>query len=302
MIISFVIPTYNRADSVGATIESVLTQPYPHCEAVVVDDGSTDNLSNTLREFGREARVQLIRFARNRGQNVARNRGIEAARGDIVSILDSDDIDMGTDLTPLARLFESKPHLLGVFTGTISRSRRAPMGRMDTAGIEFGYQGFLDGTYSGEYQPFLRKEGLSQPVFEENLGIKRSCTQLTWLRLGQHGVFEILDLPTRLYDDVRPDRMGNIDNLIRDAREVERCFSLTLERFGPLIRNTARPAYHDLLFRKSFYSLLGGKRREAYRTLLAIPPVELGLGRYFGLAAAVLVGPRLARWTRRHLT
>lgn len=302
MMISFVIPTYNRADSVGDTIRSVLAQPYADCEAVVVDDGSTDDLSAALLQFHGEPRLQVIRFDRNRGQNVARNTGIATARGEIVSILDSDDVDMGTDLAPVVRLFESKPHLLGVFTGTISRSRRTPMGRMDTAGIEFGYEGFLDGTYSGEYQLFLRKSALTQPVFEEKLGIKRSCTQLTWLRLGQQGTFEILDLPTRFYDDVRSDRMGNVENLIRDAREVEKCFSLTLERFGPLIRKTAPSAYYDLLFRKTFYSLLGGERREACKTLLAIPPVELGLRKYVGLAVVVLAGPKLARWTRRRLT
>lgn len=107
----------------------------------------------------------------NQGQNRARNVGIAAASGEIITILDSDDQDYGSDLSPVAALFRERPELDGVFTGTLAMSDGRLLGDMTHVGRVFGQAGFVDGTYSGEYQAFLRKRALRQPVFEEGLGI-----------------------------------------------------------------------------------------------------------------------------------
>ena len=88
--ISIVIPTYNRGDKVGKTIESVLAQTFADREVIVVDDGSSDNTGSILAEtFG-----EGIRYVAqpNQGASVARNKGIELARGEWIAFLDSDDL------------------------------------------------------------------------------------------------------------------------------------------------------------------------------------------------------------------
>lgn len=87
-VVSVVIPTYNRAHLVSRAISSALAQDFPELEVIVVDDGSTDETPRLLAQF--EA-VRVIRFEHNRGGAAARNAGIEAARGELIAFLDSDD-------------------------------------------------------------------------------------------------------------------------------------------------------------------------------------------------------------------
>lgn len=86
---SVVIPTYNRARSLAAALESALLQTVPPIEIIVVDDGSTDNTEELVRKL-HESRVRYVRQD-NSGANVARNRGIALARGSHIAFLDSDD-------------------------------------------------------------------------------------------------------------------------------------------------------------------------------------------------------------------
>jgi glycosyltransferase involved in cell wall biosynthesis len=88
--ISVVIPTYNRAEKVPKTIESVLSQTFSDLEIIVVDDGSSDGTGQILREtFGDRIRYY---FQPNKGVSEARNKGIAEARGEWIAFLDSDDI------------------------------------------------------------------------------------------------------------------------------------------------------------------------------------------------------------------
>ena len=88
-LVSIVIPAYNRAHLVPDALESCLNQTHPHIEIIVVDDGSTDNTVEMIREqYG--GRVQLIQ-QRNQGPAIARNTGVEAAQGDFIQFCDTDD-------------------------------------------------------------------------------------------------------------------------------------------------------------------------------------------------------------------
>lgn len=90
-IVSVVIPVFNRADLVGAAVQSVLDQKGIPFEILLVDDASTDDLGATVARFP-GAPLSVLRHAVNSGASVARNTGIAAARGDWIAFLDSDDI------------------------------------------------------------------------------------------------------------------------------------------------------------------------------------------------------------------
>ena len=90
-LVSVIIPTYNRAYCVGRAIDSALAQTYAPLEVIVVDDGSTDDTADFIRtRYAGEPRVRCV-FQRNQGVSQARNTGLQAARGDFVALLDSDD-------------------------------------------------------------------------------------------------------------------------------------------------------------------------------------------------------------------
>jgi len=95
-LISVVIPTYNRARAVTAALDSVLSQTYSNWEAIVVDDGSTDDTQQALQRFisehferGKDIHCLL---QSNQGPSAARNCGIAQARGTWIAFLDSDDV------------------------------------------------------------------------------------------------------------------------------------------------------------------------------------------------------------------
>ena len=87
--ISVVMPAYNRADRIAAAIRSVLAQSHRHFELLVVDDGSTDGTAEIAAAFTSDPRVRIIKGAHG-GVSAARNLGLEAASGEIIAYLDSD--------------------------------------------------------------------------------------------------------------------------------------------------------------------------------------------------------------------
>jgi hypothetical protein len=89
--VSVIIPFYNRISWTLEAIRSVIDQTYPHFEIILVDDGSTDDVSPILDACARDPRISYMRQA-NKGAAAARNRGIQAARGDYIAFLDSDDL------------------------------------------------------------------------------------------------------------------------------------------------------------------------------------------------------------------
>lgn len=89
-LVSVIIPTYNREETIMRAVDSVLAQTYSDIELIVVDDGSTDSTVRLINDCA-DKRVRLIHMPENGGANVARNRGIAAARGEYIAFQDSDD-------------------------------------------------------------------------------------------------------------------------------------------------------------------------------------------------------------------
>jgi O-antigen biosynthesis protein len=89
-LVSVVLPVYERADIVSRAILSVLTQTHRRVQLVVVDDGSSDDLASVVARFD-DPRLTFVALPENRGHAAARNRGLQAATGDFVAYIDSDD-------------------------------------------------------------------------------------------------------------------------------------------------------------------------------------------------------------------
>jgi hypothetical protein len=91
-LVSVLIANYNYARFVPTALESLLNQSYPNWEAIVCDDGSTDNSVEVIENFCKQdSRIHLIRKA-NGGQNSAYNACYEKASGEIICLLDADDV------------------------------------------------------------------------------------------------------------------------------------------------------------------------------------------------------------------
>ncbi|MDL2264725.1 glycosyltransferase, partial [Synergistaceae bacterium OttesenSCG-928-I11] len=93
-LISIVIPSYNAAGKIESTLESALKQDYEAIEVIVVDDASSDDTGDVVRNI-----LQTARFAwrvetheKNRGVSAARNTGMSVAQGEYVVFVDADDL------------------------------------------------------------------------------------------------------------------------------------------------------------------------------------------------------------------
>lgn len=90
-LISVIVPVYNIEKYLSRCIESVCSQTYPNLEIILVDDGSTDTSGAICDEYTtKDKRIRVI-HKENGGSSSARNVGIEAAKGDYLGFVDSDD-------------------------------------------------------------------------------------------------------------------------------------------------------------------------------------------------------------------
>jgi PST family polysaccharide transporter len=109
-LVSIVIPTYNRAYTLGDALASALGQSYGNLEILLVDDGSTDNTREIVEAMD-DGRIRYIRHDRNRGCSAAYNTGIAAAKGQLIAILDSDDVWRSDYLERHLRFLDTHPEV-----------------------------------------------------------------------------------------------------------------------------------------------------------------------------------------------
>ena len=107
--ISVVIPTYNRADRILKTLQTVFDQTYDRYEIIVVDDASTDETAQILSPYVESGRIRFIRHDCNLERSAARNTGMANARGDFLTFLDSDDLMYRANLEDAADYIRANP-------------------------------------------------------------------------------------------------------------------------------------------------------------------------------------------------
>jgi glycosyltransferase involved in cell wall biosynthesis len=107
--VSVIIPTYNRSWCLSEAIDSVLAQTFQDMEVIVVDDGSTDETPALLSRY--DDRLRCLRQT-NQGVSAARNHGIQAAGGELITFLDSDDLWQSDKLIRQVDYFDRQPDAL----------------------------------------------------------------------------------------------------------------------------------------------------------------------------------------------
>ena len=106
-MISVIIPLYNKEKTIKQTILSVINQSYKNFEIVIINDGSTDNSVNVIRDIN-DKRIKLFNI-NNSGVSHARNFGIDNSTGEYIFFLDADDLIYPECLSTLINTFEEYP-------------------------------------------------------------------------------------------------------------------------------------------------------------------------------------------------
>src|SRR5690242_3347165 len=113
MMVSVVIPAYNRASVIPQALQSVFDQGFDDLEIIVVDDASRDNIETVIGRIN-DPRLVYIRHDRNKGGAAARNTAIARARGEYIAFLDSDDRWLPQKLRRQMELFKRLDDSYGV--------------------------------------------------------------------------------------------------------------------------------------------------------------------------------------------
>ena len=144
---SVIIPVYNRSHLLAETIDTVLTQIYPHFEIIIVDDGSTENIKKVLEDkYNSDPRVKYFR-KQNEERGAARNFGLKQANGEYAVFFDSDDF--------------MKPHYLETLNKVIAENPG-----INLLAAKYNY----DNNGKTEYHPFL--QSLVEGWYDQNLFLK----------------------------------------------------------------------------------------------------------------------------------
>lgn len=123
-LISVIIATYNRVDTIARAIDSVLTQSYKNLELIVIDDGSTDQTKDVVGSYLKDHRISYF-YQENGGNNVyPMNKGVELSRGEYIAILDDDDIWSDKDkIKKQAEFLEKNKEYVLVGGGAVKSDR-----------------------------------------------------------------------------------------------------------------------------------------------------------------------------------
>ncbi len=119
---SVVTPTYNRSSLLRRALKSVQRQDFQDFEAIVVDDGSTEDVAAVAREI--LPAVKVVRLEKNSGIPKARNAGLRAARGRYIAYLDSDDVWHPKYLQFQHGAFQAVPDAIFVFSNYFAQGPR----------------------------------------------------------------------------------------------------------------------------------------------------------------------------------
>ena len=105
-------PVYNREIFVAEAIESILEQTFTDYEFIIVDDGSDDRSPEFIRDYERrDDRIRFLAFEQNKGKAAAKNFGIEAAQGQYIAGMDSDDVSLPQRLEKQVDILRANPDI-----------------------------------------------------------------------------------------------------------------------------------------------------------------------------------------------
>ena len=287
---SIIIPTYNRADLIGLTLDSVLGQQDPDFEVLIVDDGSQDN---TAEVVGRYADPRFRYYPKqNEERGVARNYGLTRARGEYALFLDSDDRLHPEHLRTIKAGIAAQataPNFIATKYDFDRDGRRRPSDLASLPAGPLGFDTFLRGNVLA-CNVCVRRANPALRRFEEDRRYAAVEDWLFMLENTQHGeTIQLVDAVTLTMNDhnqrsMRADNQGLIRRLELAGAWMQQHLTLAAGQRRQLLGR--------VYYLCAIHAYADGHRRQALRFARRAAP---GLGRKTAalLVARVLLGPQL---------
>ncbi len=212
MLISVIIPTYNRAHCIGRALESVKKQGISNMEVILGDDASKDDTLEVVVRLMPEAKIVSLPF--NQGASAARNAALKLAKGDLIAFLDSDDEWLPGKLDSQIRFMKEHPEIGLCASGHLLVCK-------DGSRVEFPGKNPLDWrrelhhsqSFHGAGTPLMRREVLEKVgLLDEKLRVLEDWDWM--LRISKE--FRIHVLPEML-TIIHENNPSNPDDTLRST-------------------------------------------------------------------------------------
>jgi len=267
--VSAIVPAYNAARWLGAALDGFLSQTFTAAEAVVVDDGSTDDTPTIAARYAAQYpdRVRVLR-QENQGLCGARNTALAAARGEYFALLDADDVWLPQHLQRSVAALDADP-ALGLVHANIERIDG------DGRALHVPPRYWRDGD-DAFARIFLREEHVSCPtaVFRRSIFDQVGPFDLAFNRLGCEDrdlwLRIALVAPVRYLPEVHALYRQHGGNMSANLQKMERARRLLIEKFGDTPRGAPlkRRALAALHAGSGDEHLNAGRRGSAVRAYL----------------------------------
>ncbi|MDD9898964.1 MAG: glycosyltransferase [Candidatus Melainabacteria bacterium] len=259
--VSVVVPSYNRADYISETIESILAQTFKDFELIFIDDGSTDKTEELVKAFAsQDERVKYFK-QKNSERAVARSYGMSLASADLICLIDSDDLWYPNKLELQVARMEADPELCCCYA-SVDRIDLESKPVKSAPRQQEGYSGniyekLLERNFIPSVTPMIRKKYIEMVGSQVTEFIPYEDWDF-WLRLARIGKFEHLtDIlgsyrlhPGQSVQNVKPEKIEEVTLKVLDAN-----------------RPTTEEAYSLAYLRCAYWYIIAGDLRYARKLL-----------------------------------
>ncbi len=242
MLISVIIPAYNASSSIERTIKSIFidTKKFINydLEIIIVDDGSNDHFAIT-KIIKKYRKINFIKHSHNKGMCAARNTGIKNSKGEVVIILDADDVFVPGWLNIFIKIYSEWPKSSQVCFSQCKNQ----LGSLTAENPNF--KGFLElkdilnETNSGEYLPIFRGQYIRKRLYTD-IGTKKSCGIISYIKFAyDSGPFWVSDKVLRIYYENQIGSVTNEWTSEKKAIETVLCYQNLFKQYGKLYLSLA---------------------------------------------------------------
>lgn len=236
LLVSVLMSVYNSERYIAQAVESILNQTYSNFEFVIIDDGSTDRTPQMLDTYAaNDPRIRLI-HRENRGIPKTRNELLALAQGELIAVMDSDDIALPNRLAAQVAFLQAHPTVVwvgGAFELIDHENRYLTCIGMPTSNAEI--QRLLEEGHTSFLHPgaMIRKSAI-QLVGGYDEALSTAHDLDLWLKLSEVGELANLDQPVVQYR-IHPDSICD-RNQDKVLHEVQTAFDRAWQRRGMTTR------------------------------------------------------------------
>ena len=192
IIVSVIIPTYNRGYIISRAINSVLAQTCRDFELIIVDDCSTDNTKEVVSKFD-DQRIRYIRHEKNRGVAAALNTGISVCRGEYITFLDDDDEWLPSKIDEQLVAFKGAPSDVGaVYSEMIDVNKNRAERLHGKSAVEGDIYKYVLGCYPIYLQTLMVKREFLERVGKFDEAFVSAADADFWIRLAKISKFKYI--------------------------------------------------------------------------------------------------------------